>query len=81
MTWKMHTSTQEFKEVFTEIAQKHEADNDIRVAKVEEFMIEEATRAGVLKATKKRVARNPNKWAKHMVPWFNKRCKTARTRY
>jgi hypothetical protein len=44
-------------------------------------MIEEAIKAGVLRATKKRIARNPNKWAKHMAPWFNERCRTARTRY
>ena len=24
---------------------------------------------------------NPNKWAKHLAPWFNAKCKDARTRY
>ena len=81
MTWKVHTSTEEFKDGITAIAQKYEADNNIRTAKVEEFIIEEAIRAGVLKATKKRIAWNPNKWPKHMAPWFNEQCKTARTRY
>jgi hypothetical protein len=27
------------------------------------------------------VAKNPNKWAKHMAPWFNDRCKVARAQY
>jgi hypothetical protein len=79
--WKAHTSTPEFQEAFTAIAQQHQEENETRATKIEEFLMKEATLAGVLKAYTVRTSRNPNKWAKHMAPWFNDRCKAARARY
>jgi hypothetical protein len=42
MKWKEHTSTTEFENNFATILEEHEADNDKRAARVEEFFIEEA---------------------------------------
>jgi hypothetical protein len=39
-------------------------DNDARAAKIEDFMIQEALTAGVIKASKDRKYKNPNRWAK-----------------
>ena len=44
-------------------------------------MIAEAVRAGVLKVTPPRSHKNPNKWAKHLAPWFNEQCRQARATY
>jgi hypothetical protein len=81
LTWKAHTSTSAFQEAFTAIIQQYKADNATRAAKIEEFMLTEATLAGVLKTTTRRTSKNPNKWEKHMAPWFNERCKATRARY
>ena len=63
------------------ILNDYKDNNDERSRKVEIFLIEEATDAGVLKATTRRTSTNPNKWEKHLAPWFTERCKTARTQY
>jgi hypothetical protein len=81
VAWKAHTSTPEFQEAFTAIAQQYQEENETRATKIEEFLMKEATLAGVLKAYTRRTSRNPNKWAKHMAPWFNNCCKAARARY
>lgn len=44
-------------------------------------MLEEAAKAGVLRITTKNKAKNPNKWEKHLAPWFDDNCKHARDRY
>lgn len=81
IAWKTHTATPEFHAAFAAVAKKYEDDNATRAAKIEEFMLAEAMVAGVLKTTTKRISKNPNKWAKHMAPWFNEKCKAARARY
>jgi hypothetical protein len=79
--WKQHTSTQEFTDAFQHIVQANVDDNERRTAKIEEFLLDEAVAAGVVTVTTKRTSRNPNRWAKHLAPWFNVKCKDARTRY
>jgi hypothetical protein len=71
----------EFAVAFKAITKAYEDNNALRSTKIEAFLLKEATIAGVLEVRSKRVAKNPNKWAKHLAPWFNERCKTARTRY
>ena len=68
--WKSHTSTMEFAAEFRAILTAYEDDNDLRSAKLEEFLLAEATRAGVLAVSSKRTAKNPNKWAKHLALWY-----------
>jgi hypothetical protein len=50
----------------------------LRSTRLEEFLLARATRAGVLAVSSKRTAKNPNKWVKHLAPWYDARCKDAR---
>jgi hypothetical protein len=79
--WKAHTSTQEFADAFIEIINTYAEDNELRSERVEDFLLAEATAAGVLHVTSTRPPTNPNRWAKHLAPWFNGKCKEARARY
>lgn len=79
--WKAHTSTQAFREAFETIATEFAHDNNERSARIEEFLLDEATTAGVVAVSYKSSAKNPNKWAKHFAPWFNTQCHHARARY
>jgi hypothetical protein len=46
--------------------------NDIRAAKIEEFLLAEATKTGVVEVkTSRKAFANPNKWEKHLAPWYN----------
>ena len=56
-------------------------DNNLRTSKVEEFLIAEAQKAGVLKTHPLKIQKNPNRWAKHLAPWFDDTCKEAKQRY
>ena len=38
-------------------------------------------KAGVVKAIQIKQYKNPNRWAKHLAPWFNMICKDARRTY
>jgi hypothetical protein len=49
-TWKAHTSTDQFAAKFKAISDKLHDDNETRTTRVEEFLIEEAITAGVVKA-------------------------------
>ena len=80
-TWKNHTSSPAFKAAFETVAAQFSNDNEVRSKKIEEFLLNEATVAGVVNVSEKRTAKNPNKWAKHFAPWFDTLCYTARTRY
>ena len=46
------------------------ADNNKCSEKIDAFLLEEASTAGVLNAMTKRTSLNPNKWEKHLAPWF-----------
>ena len=79
--WKAHTSTTEFAAAFTDILTANAEDNELRSTRVEEFLLAEATAAGVLHVTSTWPPTNPNRWAKHLAPWFTGKCKEARARY
>jgi hypothetical protein len=49
-TWKTHTSTDQFAAKFKTISDQFHDDNETRTKRVEEFLIEEAIAAGVVKA-------------------------------
>ena len=62
--WKAHTSTEPFATRFKEITDEFRDDNERKTERVEEFLLEEAIAAGVVKATETRTVKNPNRWAK-----------------
>jgi hypothetical protein len=47
-TWNAYSSTDEFKAAFTAIIDDESITNDIRLDRVEEFLIDQATTAGVV---------------------------------
>lgn len=79
--WKTHTSTATFAEAFDHITQTYRDNNDLRTTKVEAFLIKEAKAAGVINSTIKREQKNPNRWAKHLAPWYEDTCKRAKYEY
>lgn len=60
------------------ITNKYKQDNELRTRKMEEFIIEQAKQAGVINIRLQKVQRNPNRWAKHLAPWFGDICRDAR---
>ena len=56
-------------------------DNEQRAARVEEFFIEEAQKAGVIKISKTQRYKNPNRIEKQLAPWFTEECYAARSEY
>jgi DNA transposition AAA+ family ATPase len=79
--WTSHTSSPEFAAEFKATAAKFADDNDARAAAIEAFLLVEASKAGVVKVIPHRPNKNPNKWAKHLAPWFNENCRNARDAY
>jgi hypothetical protein len=69
--WKEHTASQEFAEAFKRVSKQYKKDNEMRSAKIEDFLIEQALAVGVVKKKTTRIAANPNRWAKHLAPWYN----------
>jgi hypothetical protein len=81
MKWKEHTSTDKFATDFAAIIQNQELDTDQRAARVEEFFIEEAQKAGVVRVSRSHKYKNPNRLEKQLAPWFSSECYTARYNY
>ena len=48
--WKAHTSTDQFAAKLNEITEKFHGENETRTERVENFLIEEAMAAGVVKS-------------------------------
>ena len=45
---------------------------------MEDFILQEAVLAGVVKEIKISTPRNPNKWGKTLAPWFTEDCRAAK---
>ena len=74
-TWKEHTSTQAFATAFLKIIEDQTLSNDERDTQIEAFLLAEATRVEVVSISKaRRMFTNPNRWDKHLAPWYNTKC-------
>jgi hypothetical protein len=70
--WTAVTSTEEFALAFRAIIEDTSISNDDRSARAEQFLLDQATAAGVVEVTTThREFTNPNKWDKHLAPWFS----------
>jgi hypothetical protein len=78
--WREHTATKGFTTAFENIENIFANDNEKRAEKIEDFLIAEAVVAGVMTKTIITESKNPNKWEKHMAPWYNEECKEAKKR-
>ena len=79
--WKEYTASKEFGEAFEEVMKQHHGDNETRSAYMEQFLIDQALKIGVARRQTKHVAANPNRWAKHLAPWYNDICREAKRSY
>jgi hypothetical protein len=52
--------------------------NDNRAAAVEQYILQKAIEAKVVKEIKISQPRNPNKWGKSLAPWYTEDCRKAR---
>jgi hypothetical protein len=52
--------------------------NDERAETVENFILQEAVKAGVVKEITLKPPTNPNKWGKTLAPWFTEGCREAK---
>jgi hypothetical protein len=78
-TWAAHSSTEVFATTFQAIIDDATLSNDDRADRVEEFLLSEAVTAGVLdELSSRKEVTNPNKWDKHLAPWFNAHCAGTR---
>jgi uncharacterized membrane protein len=77
-TWTEYTSKDEFKAKFKTLVENTTLSNDERAAQVEEFLLQEAISAGVVKEIKITVPKNPNKWGKTLAPWYTDTCRAAK---
>ena len=76
--WKAHTSTTEFANKFNDVTSKYAANNEVCTRKMEDFLIAEAQRAEVITSKYYCIQKNPNRWSKHMAPWYDEDCKKTK---
>ena len=50
---------------------RNKNDNETRSREIEDFMIVEAQKLGVVKIQRVKKYKNPNRWNKQLTPWFN----------
>lgn len=81
ITWKEHTDKEEFVQQIAEVITYSQYSNEERSAKVEQFLLQQAVLAGVVKEHKPTRPFNPNKWGKSLAPWFTEECRTYRKAY
>ena len=76
--WKHYTESEAFQAKFSELVDDVSITNDIRAARVEAFLLDEALAAGVVKKVEMKEPKNPNKWGKTLAPWFTDECREAK---
>lgn len=76
--WRVHTNRQVFIDDFNTLVNNTNIPNEERAFLVEQFFIDQAVIAGVVKKIQITTARNPNKWNKQLAPWFNEKCREVK---
>jgi hypothetical protein len=52
--------------------------NEEKADKVEQFILDQAVAAGVVRKVVITPPKNPNKWGKTLAPWFSDKCRDAK---
>lgn len=73
--WRQHTDTAAFREAMRVIVEDPNLSNEARTTAMENFLLEEGQEAGVVTKRKLQPPLNPNRWGKHLAPWFNVACR------
>ncbi len=77
-TWQEYTNTPEFIDGLYKIVNDATNTSDTRAAVVEQFILKQAVKAGVVKEITITQPKNPNKWGKQMAPWYTEECRKAK---
>lgn len=80
-TWERHTDNPDFAQRFSDVVAGKAHDVERCHDAVEQFLLQEALAAGVVRKVEWTQPTNPNKCAKQLAPWFNEECRAARKRY
>jgi hypothetical protein len=76
--WLEFTQRPAFVEALQKLINDAGTNNEERAAAVEEFVLQQAITAGVVKKIATTLPKNPNKWGKTLAPWFNEECREAK---
>ena len=79
--WVEHTGQEGFRRGMAAIAECRTMTNEERSTEMERFLLREGQVAGVVSETTVRTPTNPNRWGKHLAPWFEAECHAAKKKY
>ena len=79
--WKEHTSTEEFQQGMEAIVEDTRTTNEEKTDLMEKYFLEAGERAGVIRECSMKPPLNPNRWGKHLAPWFDGDCREAKKQY
>ncbi len=79
--WAEHTGREEFRRGMARVTGDDSMSNEARSAAMEQYLLQEGQAAGVVSAHTPRAPINPNRWGKHLAPWFNAACHVAKRQY
>lgn len=77
-SWLEFTQKPEFIDGLSAIVEDMTKTNDDRAATVEDYILQQAVTAGVVKKIEIKRPKNPNKWGKTLAPWFIEECREAK---
>ena len=76
--WKEHTNTEAFQQGMDAITGDPELTNEQKTTRMEQYLLEAGEQAGVVRECKLQPPLNPNRWGKHLAPWFDGACREAK---
>ena len=76
--WKDHSASEGFRERMLRVVEDRELGNEARSARMEQFLLEEGERAGVVSVSRQKAPLNPNRWGKFLAPWFDSACHSCK---
>ena len=79
--WKAHTDTEGFQQGMAAITEDKQLSNEDRTAQMEAYLLKEGQVAGVVTECKVQPPLNPNRWGKHLAPWFDGACRDKKKQY
>ncbi len=73
--WRNYTDSETFRDGMMQIVQDNALSNEEKSTAMEKYLLEAGEAAGVIRKCQIRAPLNPNKWGKHLAPWFNDSCR------
>ncbi len=79
--WNEYTANSNFAADFQSVIDANRNNVESLAAAAEQFLLQEAIKAGVVTKKFIKPASNPNKRLKCLAPWFSEECRTAKLAY